>query len=687
MPGACALQTYLNLVGPQHQCLPQCGGGPGCRCTVNCLRFLYTAAASDAGLWCQLYRRGLVYDFGFGSVEPFLNPYASLPLARFVVGADAGAVTWPYAPNFPTTRLSRLQFLARIARTPICVYGTWTQPSLVRSQFRLRSVVPSDGASIYDGVPFAVLAANGGLLDAEGYVEVASAAGPLGSALLVQRAGLAAPSTPASLFGSQQLLVCYDGKGGNLAVRCDPARTLVALNKTHAAVLLTMQLQGLSFQDAVVYFVDVVCGQSTSALALDPLFATTTWQTYFTQPAVGGAAVSSPWSCYTRPCASSGNCCYGQDSFLVLGNSDADGPTMWQQVVATTGIASLTNPTALPANYTLSDVAQVFVQCLCTPDFLVRTSDPWARLAAFQSYYLGGFCDVVIGEALGAWGTPTGLVDLVQCLFEYQGDTFNAELVYAWWRYCSYTDLQYASSPVYQEPPLPPGAVTSVTGPFYARSSANAWNGLSYTQGGPEAPTGEVQINVAYAFYALAQLLFPDAPLSVSNPCGGRWPYLGLYDVAAGSVASVTQFLWGPALGGLFPTLIQVGAPAPAALPGTVGAAPAPVVPFLHPFFVVSGAGAAGTPANAGGDPNMPATVVFDGDWLVYDAATTPKWTATPAWPTSFAAPTAVWSSVVASQPYMKTVYEASCLWDRTVPPSAAGLEFAENGQAWMAPG
>jgi hypothetical protein len=197
-----------------------------------------------------------------------------------------------------------------------------------------------------------------------------------------------------------------------------------------------------------------------------------------------------------------------------------------------------------------------------------------------------------------------------------------------------------------------------------------------------------VQIDASYAWYALEQMRFADAPLSVQNPCGGRWPYLGTYSVNSGTVKSVTDALWGPALGGLFPTQVVVGAQLPTTLPATIGTPP---VAFAHPFFVVADASADGTAANHATPTDMsivPPTVVFNGQWLVYDPQSSPLYTATEPWPVNFTASSGrTFSATVPEQLYMKGVYEASCLWDRTVPPSRAGLQYAEGGQAWMAPG
>jgi len=679
-----ALQRYLAKTCGQHNCLPCCGAaGRTCVCTVNCLRFLFVAPAAESGLWCELYRSGFVYDFGLGSLETQLAPFVQLPAYRFVVGADPDAVTWSFAPDYPTERLSRLQFLALIARGAVCPYGTWTQPAGVRSDYRLRAVTPASGASVYDGVPYAALAGKGGLLDAQGFVEIQNLGGPLGNALGVRGLRRAAPGDPPlDLFGAQQLLHACDGKGGNVAVPCDPSRTVVGLNRVHSAVLLLMRLGSMSFADAVVYFVDVVCRQSTAALALDPAYATTTWVTYFTVPTPAPAPVF-PGRCFpARPCCSS------QSFVQVLGNSAADGPTTWQQVVSTLGIVSLSNPARDPAQYTLSDVAQVFVQCLCTPDFLVTTADPWARLAAMQTFYLSPYCDVVFGRALGAFGSDASAsaCDLVQSLFEYRGDAFGADLVYAWWRFASYQDEAYESRPLASTPPPDPALVTSVTGPFYVRDSCNVWTALSYTPSSGDVappgalptgalPTGRVQLNVAYNAYTLEQMAFAAAPLCAQNPCGGRWPFLGAYDVSTGLVTDVTTPLWGPALGGLYPGLVAVGQPLPAALPQTVGSPPAPMT---RQFFVVSGAAPGGTPANAGGDPNAPATVVRNGWWLHYDPALSPPWAATDAWPDGS---TVELSAVAAS------VWKATCLWDRSVPPSGVGLQFALRDEAFMAPG
>jgi hypothetical protein len=365
--------------------------------------------------------------------------------------------------------------------------------------------------------------------------------------------------------------------------------------------------------------------------------------------------------------------------------------------VATTGISSLSSPVLAPALYTLSDVAEVFVQCLCTPDFLVTTADPWARLAAMQTMYLSPYCDLVFGRALGAFGATAAQtqVDLVQSLFEYHGDTFHAEFTYAWWRYASYQGASFASHPLASAPPAAATQVLSVTGPFYARDSCNVWTALSHTPNAGSAsdlaydassPSGRMQINVAYAWYALAQMRFPDAPLCAQNPCGGRWPYLGTYNVGNGLVESVTRVIWGPPLGRLFPSQVVVGARLPPSLPHVIGSPP---VAFTHPFFVVTGASNDGTTAaNYAGDPSAPPTVVFNGQWLVYDPTTSPVYTVTEPWPVNFAASSGrTFSATVAELPYMKTVYDASCLWDRTVPPSAAGLQYAEGGQAWMASG
>ena len=642
-----ALDAYGALVSPRRRWVPK---------SFQEIQLLYVKEAIESGLWLMLHSKAYIFDFGLGTVQDSLVPFTRGPAGRYVVDAEASEVVWSYTSKHAALKIKREAFLGSTTKGFLCEEGTYTIPSYVRSLVRLRAMGPSSGESRYGSQTFDKLL-DRGLLDSNGYVEVGNVGGPLGSAVTVKTRNSYARPYVDNIQGAQQVLWCHGARGGNLAIRCEKGRTLVALNKVDAAIRLLMAHR--SHNEAIVYFVEQVCGQSTRELALDHRFDS--WTTFVTR-----------FVDTMKPSL-------GQRHYQILGNHGS--PTIWESVTRSAGLRSLTNPLRALDDYTMSDVAQVFVQVLCTPNFMTSTDDRWASLAALQHYQLLPFAETVIGHGLGRFGTDEsgGVVDLVQCLFEYDGDAFHPVLAYAWWRYVTYTDETFREKKLTASPPPVPRTVSTVTGPFYVMGDDGAWEGeslmTSFVPGTAPSPSsvpytldvpvslGKVQINVNYFIHTLRQMLFPPAPLCPDNVNGGRWPFLGTYNVQTGKIEDITTPRLGPALGRLFSGDIVVGRGLPASLPNTIGRSQSP---FLFPYFIVTGADTPGVNPRASDTlaPLPPASggIINDG-WIYYDSAAH-EWRYQTRWQLS---------TYVAVDDVTDTVVNASCLWDRTTPSTTLG--------------
>lgn len=635
-----SLAVYGSLVSPQRKWTPK---------SFSEIQVLYSKAAVESGLWNFLYSKGLIYDFGLGTVENTTTPFMRPPSRRFVVDALANEAETMWTYRYETGRVDRGAFV-KLFGDYLCAQGMYTIPLHLRCTMRLRSVVPSRGDSTYDGVPYGQIPQRG-LLDPSGYLEIATSGSPMGSPSLIKNLNLHTRSIPGNPAGAQQILWSYSGKGSNVALRCDPAKTVVGLNKIDAAVRLLERMQDISRHEAIVYFVEKVCNQREDDPASE--HGLDSWATYVTR----FIDVKDPSS--------------GQGNYLVLGNHGS--PTMWESVAANTSLRSLTHPQRPFDEYSMSDVAQIFVQVSCTPDFMVKVSDRWAQLAALQHFYLAPYADAVIGTALGRFGTGEGEADLVQCLFEYRGDTFHAMNCYAWWRYVSYTNETWNEKRLTDLPPPASRNVSSVTGPFYVRNTDGSWRGksvlTSFSPSLDQTPSsytpsslGEVQINVNYFMYVLSQMLFPSAPLCPDNVNGGRWPFLGIYDVSVGKIVNLTTGISGPPLGYLFPDIIKLGHGLPRSIPKTIGASG---VPFLNCYFVITGVQSSTTNPNAhdANAPVTPAGGMKNTDWIYFDGVTD-TWTYKSNWPLQ--------SSAVLDKD-TDSVTSVANLWDRTIPPTMVG--------------
>lgn len=637
--------------------------------------WLYTEAARRSGYYNALSRANKLTTWGFGTSEAQQNPRVRAPQEIYWVGDPAkkscANAYFPPAAPVPIA-ITRQQFLDSFyadTADPLYPQGTWVSPSYVRQaqvMQRLRS--PSSGASSLDGEPFHDFLPNG-LLDAEGYVEIANALGPVAAPYVVKAYGIAASDS-----ASTQHLWLYSGRGSGVAVRCAHSRTLVGLNKIDLSIRWIMKRDGCSRNVAIAEYSKMYAGARNGMLCeSSPGPPLCPWLTFVVRP-----IDDSDWAAGTRVYALDG-----------LHESAQDGPAMWKAACQSIGIRSITNPTRPLNAYTTQDICEVYIQCVTRPDFMVTTKNPWAKLAHLQNFETSGQNDTLNAQMLGEIGSATAPYDLLQALCEHHPGGYSPELTSAWWR-----DVYYKRSssqtmfPLFDSTSMDPATLDDISycrGPFYIRDgkrwvSDSLTNPYSLGQYESARPIVRAfrQLNFNYLYYTLQQIQFTPSPLRDVNPTGGRIQYLGTYDLDTGTVLSVSDTTVGNPVGSQYPGVSErQGLPPtlPALFPP--GNASDKQVAVANQFFMaLSDSG----PSNPHGkDANAPDVVISPGQWIVFDTQAQ-RYVVTDAWPMGQkGTPRGVSEiySIVPQTPYGDSVTLSEALWDRSVPGSMIAANIA----------
>lgn len=600
--------------------------------TLDDLRILYTEAASQTGLLRCLQRENKLFTTNvFGGAEIQLNySLDALPSNVYSVGDPSRTTFGVGYVSLPMTPLSRGKLVQAIysrfgkGTGPLIQEGTWASPSFIRPSALLqRTASPSTGAHILDGIPFKSLQKSGGLLQ-DGWAEVTNATGPVGTPLLLRDFGIN------SFRRSEQHLWLYDAKGGGVGVQCDIKRTLVGLNKSDCSIRWLMQRYSITRAEAIALYV------KTSGI-------TNTTQLDVTQFSINLAhhVDERDWT-------------KGTNLYVISGlYAPPNKKPMWQLACEHGNIRSISNPTAPYSAYGAADIAEVFVQACTIPNWMVRVSHPFAKLAALQNFELSSVNDLLNADIIGRVGSPREdyPYDLVQALFEYHGQCFSCEMTYAWWRFIKYQDSSlntqllfpknYVPTPdSIQTLPtvdeLPTGLqklIVSSTGPFAVKQLHGdkiSWSNsatINYFTSGlqpllfgftsnavPTLGYSKHQMNTNYLAYTLQQMRFGPSPLCALNPTGGTLQYLGTYNAFTGQMIDPFDVAFGGSVAadyGFAPlSRLPKGGPGTVYPPGK----PQTIKVFHQFWYVIAG----GNPYVAG-DTSAPNVIVPAGAWLLYD--------------------------------------------------------------------
>lgn len=636
--------------------------------SVDDLHFVYDAPARITRLINRMPR-----TFGFGLTEGQIQYYPEyLASGAYYVGnpALADATIREFLPNlaFPAYSASRQTLTDAILANggPNVARGSLINPSFVRRSIHLRATSSTAGENSIDGVPFSDFPKRG-LFDEEGFMEVTNNDGVLGGPSSIQNVGL----LPANINASQHLWT-YEAKGSGIAIRCDPERTLAGLNKYDVVVKYFQKKYNITRNEAIIKFVGM---QDVSNLP---------WLTFVFLPTT-------------------------QDSpdpaiFVVSGLYAPPGlKPMWRVAAEETGIRSLSNPSKPLNSYNPTDIAEVFIQAVITPDFVSTTKDPFGRLAGLQNFAMNS--DVIFGDMIGPIGTPKsyGDYDSVQCIWEYHGGSYSPEIPYAWWRYTT-IDVGNGDTPLFGTSTIPfPTQLLAITGPFYVKSQG-VWQAKGYVNpaigngpfdvnvngdtNGDFIPWCTFQENLNYCYYSLLQQTFFDSPVGELNPTGGKLQVLGNYDCTSGKIVTVV----GPASGftglavgdqyGLLPNT-----PLPLTLPNRFPITGPNFVHVDHQYFAAVNCAPTGTNPSLV-DPNAPNALVFDFQWIYFDQQTQ-KWNVISAWPVNETVPNTippVFLNGAAQGASAGTAqWRATCMWHVNVPGSmgASSLTDVMTAKQW----
>lgn len=628
------------------------------------LHFLFDAPARYTGLWDRT-----VFGWNTGLSEAAFNYWPDyFPPKGFWIGdpADVGNLR-DFITNeaVPIETVPRSAIIASITanKGPLVPLGTVINPSFVRGSIHLRATSPSSGANTFDGVPFSELPTRG-LLDADGYLEVCNADGMLGAPAAIQNVGF----TSVAVSGTQHIWL-YEAKGAGVAIRCDPTRTLAGLNKYDVVVRWIQLRDGVSRSQAIVTFVE---GARDAGLVDNA-----TWTTViFLQPLADGLGSLFGISGLYAP---------------------AGEKPMWQLAAEETGIRSISNPSRPFELYDPTDIAQVFVQCVTTENFVSTVKDPIGRLAGLQNFTLSQYCDENFGDMIGPVGTTKAqyAFDCVQCIFEHHGGSYSPEIPFAWWRYVSYDagagDTALFTGDIFA-PPVPVTQLLKVNGFLHVRDQSGAWSNTGFVNQlvsigaalGDTVPWSLFQENLNACYYMGLQQAFADCPLNGLNPLGGKLHNLGNYDCTAGVVTlNSGAELTGWAIGDVYG--VVVGDPLPASIP-TVFPPPLGNIPVGRQYFAAQNCGPTGTNPFLNGDANAPNATIFDGQWIIYDYETT-AWIVLNAWPVNQFAPGGTIPIFGAAQGLSaaEAQWRSVCFWHVWVPGSmiSAGITDIMTSKQW----